>query len=369
MGTNTMVAAIGLVLGPVLGGALVSISWHWVFWFNVPLGRRRALGRARPARAREARRGPRPRPARHPHLRGRADRPRARHLTRRHLRLERPVVIIGARGGALLLPLFVMLERRAARRCSTSRSSATACSRPPRRAAFINGLSRFALMFVFVFYFQGVKGDDPITAGLKLAPLAIGMLIASPLAGSWADRHGSRALSAAGMVVSAGALAGMTTLGVDSSYWLSTLWLFARRRRVGDVQQPQHRGNDGHGASEPPWHRGGYSDDAAKHRRGDLNRVRAGDHHRGGSQGRAVQDLLGRDHRALEPAGAVRAQHAHRALGARRHVDGRRGRFAAAAPARARDRGSARFPRAKPQSKSPVRGRTAPPTGGEARIQ
>src|SRR3954471_7702394 len=38
MGTNTMVAAVGLVLGPVLGGVLVAISWHWVFWFNVPLG-------------------------------------------------------------------------------------------------------------------------------------------------------------------------------------------------------------------------------------------------------------------------------------------------------------------------------------------
>src|SRR3954466_2601325 len=38
MGTNTMVAAVGLVLGPVLGGGLVAISWHWVFWFNVPLG-------------------------------------------------------------------------------------------------------------------------------------------------------------------------------------------------------------------------------------------------------------------------------------------------------------------------------------------
>src|SRR6201994_1145171 len=37
MGTNTMVAAIGLVIGPVLGGALVLISWHWVFWFNVPV--------------------------------------------------------------------------------------------------------------------------------------------------------------------------------------------------------------------------------------------------------------------------------------------------------------------------------------------
>src|SRR3954470_16918554 len=38
MGTNTMVAAVGLVLGPVLGGVLVTISWHWVFWFNVPFG-------------------------------------------------------------------------------------------------------------------------------------------------------------------------------------------------------------------------------------------------------------------------------------------------------------------------------------------
>src|SRR5881628_2148394 len=37
LGTNTMVAAIGLVIGPILGGALVAISWHWVFWFNVPL--------------------------------------------------------------------------------------------------------------------------------------------------------------------------------------------------------------------------------------------------------------------------------------------------------------------------------------------
>ena len=70
-------------------------------------------------------------------------------------------------------------------------------------AAFINGLSRFALLFVFVFYFQGAQGDDPITAGIKLAPMALGMLVASPLAGIWADRHGSRALAALGMLVSA----------------------------------------------------------------------------------------------------------------------------------------------------------------------
>jgi MFS family permease len=91
-------------------------------------------------------------------------------------------------------------------------------------AAFINGLSRFALLFVFVLYFQGAQGDDPITAGIKLTPMAIGMLIASPLAGVWADRHGSRALAAAGMLVSAAALA-LMTLQPQSPYWQSTLWL------------------------------------------------------------------------------------------------------------------------------------------------
>ena len=37
MGTNVMVAAAGLVIGPVLGGWLVTYGWQWVFWFNVPL--------------------------------------------------------------------------------------------------------------------------------------------------------------------------------------------------------------------------------------------------------------------------------------------------------------------------------------------
>jgi MFS family permease len=92
-------------------------------------------------------------------------------------------------------------------------------------AAFINGLSRFALMFLFVFYFQGPQGKSPIVAGLELAPLAIGMLVSSPLAGIAADRYGSRGLSAAGMLVSAGGLAGMTMLQAHSAYAWSAFWL------------------------------------------------------------------------------------------------------------------------------------------------
>ena len=185
MGTNTMVAAVGLVLGPVLGGALVAISWQWVFWFNVPLGaRRRRLGRARAARARTPGHAPRARPrsATSTFVVG---------LTGLVLGglaggisgWNDPVVIGGLVAAAVLLPLFVAIERRGRAPMLDLSIFRNRLFAAATGAAFINGLSRFALMFVFVFYFQGAQGDDPITAGIKLAPLAIGMLVASPLAG------------------------------------------------------------------------------------------------------------------------------------------------------------------------------------------
>jgi MFS family permease len=81
-------------------------------------------------------------------------------------------------------------------------------------------------MFVFVFYFQGVQGDSPILAGIKLAPLAVGMLISSPLAGIWADRRGSRGMAVAGMLVQAAGLALMTTLQRDTGYLASGVYMF-----------------------------------------------------------------------------------------------------------------------------------------------
>ena len=59
-------------------------------------------------------------------------------------------------------------------------------------------------MFLFVFYFQGVQGNARRSwPGIKLAPLAVGMLISSPLAGIWADRRGSRGMAVMGMLVQA----------------------------------------------------------------------------------------------------------------------------------------------------------------------
>src|SRR5256714_123273 len=227
MGTNTMVAAVGLVLGPVLGGALVEIGWQWVFWFNVPLALVGSLWGGLV-------------------LSELAKRDDARGLdplgtltfvvglTGLVLGVSKgglsgwndPVVIVSLVAAAVLLPLFVVVEDRVAAPMLDLSIFRNRMFAAATAAAFINGLSRFALLFVFVFYFQGAQGDDPVTAGVKLSPMAIGMLVSSPLAGIWADRRGSRTLAALGMLVGAVGLALMTTLEPHSPYWQSTLWLF-----------------------------------------------------------------------------------------------------------------------------------------------
>jgi EmrB/QacA subfamily drug resistance transporter len=226
MGTNTMVAAIGLVIGPVLGGALVAISWHWVFWFNIPLGIAGAVWGALIL-----------------HELAKPDTQRGLDVLGTSVFLtgltglvygvskgglsgwNDPIVIVSLALAVVLLPAFVLIESRATAPMLDLSIFKNRMFAAATGAAFINGLSRFALLFLFVFYFQGVQGDDPITAGIKLSPMAIGMLIASPLAGIWADRRGSRMLAALGMLVSAVALAGMTTLEQSSPYWETVLWL------------------------------------------------------------------------------------------------------------------------------------------------
>ena len=227
MGTNTMVAAIGLVIGPVLGGALVAISWHWVFWFNVPLGLAGSLWAFVILRE----------------LTGRGQDTSFDALgtftflvglTGLVLGISKggiegwhgPVVLGGLAAAVIFLPLFVVIEQRVASPMLDLSIFKNRLFSAAAAAAFLNGLARFALMFIFVFYFQGVQGDTPITAGLKLAPLALGMLIASPLAGMYADRNGSRALASLGMLVSAVGLALMTTLEPGTSYWWPGLFMF-----------------------------------------------------------------------------------------------------------------------------------------------
>ena len=117
IGAWSGISGLGVALGPVIGGAVVAgISWHWIFWINVPIGL--ALLPLAWTRLSESY-GPEGRldlpglDAR----RGRPARRRVRHRPRRDARLD-----VGHGG------------RRARRPVSSRspRSSRGSCGRPPR---------------------------------------------------------------------------------------------------------------------------------------------------------------------------------------------------------------------------------------------
>jgi EmrB/QacA subfamily drug resistance transporter len=239
MGANTMVAAVGLVLGPVLGGALVAIAWQWVFWFNVPLALAGAAWGVLVLRELAE-----PDAVRGYDVLGTSS--FVIGLTGLVLGVSRgglsgwhdTIVIVSLITAAVMLPAWIAIERRSRAPMLDLTLFNNRLFAAATAAAFINGLARFALMFLFVFYYQGAQSNSAIEAGIKLIPLAVGMLVFSPLAGIYADRHGSRALAALGMVVTAAGLLGMTLLGVHTPYWESGLLLFVVGSGSGMFNSP-----------------------------------------------------------------------------------------------------------------------------------
>ena len=320
MGTNTMVAAVGLVIGPVLGGGLVAIAWQWVFWFNVPLRSDRM--RVGPASSSKSARGA----ARSAASTCSARRRSSLGLTGLVLALSKgglsgwsnALVVGGLAAAIVLLPLFIVIERRGRAPMLDLSLFNDRLFSAASATAFLNGLSRFALMFLFVFYFQGPQGQSPVMAGLELAPMAIGMLIASPLAGIVADRHGSRALAAARDARHRDRARGHDDAAGAHGLRLQRRLARTRRHRLGHVQQPEHRGDDGLRAGASPRDRRRRTRDASEHRRRLVDRIRDGDRHGRRAEAGALQDLLRHHLRSLDrAAAAVHLEHASRALGAR----------------------------------------------------
>lgn len=254
MGTYSMTAAVGTVLGPVVGGALVAISWHWAFWFNVPLA---VVGTAWAARSLQEL-------STRDEVRGFDPVGSAAYLlgiTGFAFALSKaglsgwtdPTVVAGLVVAALLLPAFVLVEHRVRAPMLDLEIFADRMFAAASAAALINGLARFGLMFLFVVYFQGPLGLSPIQAGLRVAPLALAMLVASPIAGMIADRRGSRAIAALGMALTAVGLVLLTRLDVHTPYWHAALGLAVVGIGSGLFNSPNTSAMMG---AVPPWRRG-----------------------------------------------------------------------------------------------------------------
>ena len=84
-------------------------------------------------------------------------------------------------------------------------------------------ISRGAISFVIVFYFQGVLLLDALTAGLMLIPFSLAFVVTGPISGYLSDRYGPRGFTAGGMALSAVAFVWFSLLPVGAPYSLFIL--------------------------------------------------------------------------------------------------------------------------------------------------
>lgn len=81
-------------------------------------------------------------------------------------------------------------------------------------------LAFFSLMGALFFltqYLQGVQGLSALETGIRFIPIAIGVIVVSPVSAALTTRFGARPVTTAGLVVTAAGLGLLSTLGLASS--------------------------------------------------------------------------------------------------------------------------------------------------------
>ncbi|MGW4470106.1 MFS transporter [Nonomuraea sp. NPDC004354] len=225
MGVYIGTLSIAQLAGPTVGGLIAEAAgWQWIFWVNVPAGVIALVWGALTLRGMP--RGPREPVDALGNLLIFAT------LTALLLALSEignggPVVVVGAVVAAVLAPLVLLVERRAAHPVLDLRLFGGRMLAWANLASFCNALARAALILLVALHFQAARGVDAFTAGLTVLPVPVGMALASPVAGVLGRRVSPYALSIGGSLFSAAGLAAlMATARPGTPYWIIGVGLF-----------------------------------------------------------------------------------------------------------------------------------------------
>jgi EmrB/QacA subfamily drug resistance transporter len=232
---------LGPILGPVIGGVIVdNFSWRWIFFVNIPVGAvalalaARTLPRAEPRGIRPA-------------------------LDVTGLALLSPglvllvyglseygthgslvgTVSLGIGAGVLLIALFLWHAVRSAGhalidlRLFRDRAFAGAAG-----TVFIFGVSLFGAMLILPLYYQVVRLESALSAGLLLAPQGLGAAMAMPVAGRLTDKLGAGRIVPFGVVIAVIGTGVYTQLSSTTGYALLGVALWVRGVGLGMTMRP-----------------------------------------------------------------------------------------------------------------------------------
>jgi EmrB/QacA subfamily drug resistance transporter len=232
---------LGPILGPVIGGLIIAhLSWRWIFWVNVPfcvaglVMAWRGLPASTPGQA-----------------------PR---LDRLGLALLSPglaAVIyglseVGSQGGLGHVDVLVPLAAGVALLALFGRHALATRQQPvvdlrlfrvrsfaaSSSLLFLSGMALYGAMLLLPLYYQQVRGQSALAAGLLLAPQGLGMLLTRGQAGKLTDRIGARPVVLAGFVLAVAGTLAYTQAGLHSNEILLSVSLVLRGAGLGAVTIP-----------------------------------------------------------------------------------------------------------------------------------
>ena len=221
MGIWGGVIALGAVLGPIVGGLIVTdFAWEWVFLINLPVGIAAIL--ATLAIVPES-----------------VDPQASRQIDWGGLALSGSgifaVVYAMIEGpklgwtspetvgltllGLVLLAAFVWWERRAGDPMMKVELFAIRNFWAGNLISLVVAFGMLGIFFPMTLFLQGALGFTPIRAGLTMVPMSLMILVAAPIAGRLSDRIGTRWILITGLgLMTAGVLFITSRIGLDTDW-------------------------------------------------------------------------------------------------------------------------------------------------------
>jgi EmrB/QacA subfamily drug resistance transporter len=206
------ISGLAVAFGPLVGGAVVSgISWHWIFWLNVPIGL--VLAPLALARLDESY-GPA----------SKLDLPGLGlasvglfgivwGLVRGNsLGWGSPQIVGTLVAGAVVTALFVLWELRTRQPMLPMRFFRDRTFTLANVSSLFMFFGMFGSIFLLSQFFQTVQGYSPLQSGLRILPWTAMPIIVSPIAGALSDRIGGQRLMGVGLLLQATGLAWIATV-------------------------------------------------------------------------------------------------------------------------------------------------------------